>query len=134
MPDTPIQTWTIAIDADTTGLEEQIKTATLSGKQFSSALSTAFDGLAIKGKSLGDVFNGLALSLSKSTLQNAFKPLENGLGDILSGLFSGSSAFANGGVFQNGIPTPFASGGVIQSPIAFPIGSGGTGIAGRNPG
>lgn len=129
---TPIETWTVAIQADTSQLQDQIKTATLSGKQFSTALSAAFDGLAIKGKSLSDVFSSLALSLSKMALQAAFKPLENGIGSALSGLLSGSgAAFANGGVFQGGLPTPFAEGGVIQSPIAFPLGGGQTGIAGE---
>ena len=134
-PDAPIETWTVAINADTSVLQDQLKTASLSGKQFSTALSTAFDGLAIKGKSLNDVFSTLALSLSKMALQSAFKPIEQGLGSILSGLFSGGSggpqAFANGGVFQGGLPTPFADGGVIQSPIAFPLGGGQTGIAGE---
>jgi phage-related minor tail protein len=131
-PDTPLQTWTIAIDADTTDLEDQLKAASLSGKQFSTALSSAFDGLAFKGKSLGDVFSGLALSLSKMALQSAFKPLGDSFGTALSGLFGGGATpFAKGGVFQHGIPTPFASGGVIQSPIAFPLGSGRSGIAGE---
>ncbi len=129
----PIETWTVAIDADTTGLQDQLKNVQLSGKQLSSALSTAFDGLAIKGKSLNDVFSTLALSLSKMTLQAAFKPLQDGLSGAISGLLSGGGgqAFANGGVFQGGMPTPFASGGVIQSPIAFPLGGGQTGIAGE---
>lgn len=134
-PDKPLETWTVTIDADTSGIEEKLKTASASGKQFSNALITAFDSAAIKGKSLGDVFSTLALSLSKMTLQAAFKPLESGLGDIFSNLLSGGAgggqAFAKGGVFQGGIPTPFASGGVIQSPIAFPLGGGQTGIAGE---
>jgi phage-related minor tail protein len=130
----PIQTWTVAINADSSALQDQLKTATLSGKQFSTALSAAFDGLAVKGKSLNDVFSTLALSLSKMTLQNAFKPLEQGLGSSLSGLLSGGAGglgFASGGVFPGGVPTPFADGGVIQSPIAFPLGGGQTGIAGE---
>jgi phage-related minor tail protein len=131
---TPIESWTVAISADTAGFEEQMKAVTLSGKQFSSALSTAFDGLALKGKSLSDVFGGVALSLSKMALQSAFKPLEQGLGSMLSGLFSGNGF---GGALQGslggggGMTTPFASGGVIQSPIAFPLGVGHTGIAGE---
>ena len=128
----PLETWTVAIDADTSGLQDQLKNVQLSGKQLSSALSTAFDGLAIKGKSLNDVFSTLALSLSKMTLQAAFKPLQDGLSGAISGLLSGGGqAFANGGVFQGGMPVPFASGGVIQSPIAFPLGGGQTGIAGE---
>ena len=138
MPDTPsdspLDTWVISIDADISGLDDKMKTAAASGKQFSNALVTAFEGAAIKGKSLGDVFSTLALSLSKLALQAAFKPLESGFSSMLSGLLSGgggATAFANGGVFQGGMPTPFASGGVIQSPIAFPLGGGQSGIAGE---
>lgn len=127
-----LETWTVAIDADASGLEDQLKAATLSGKQFSTALSVAFDGLAFKGKGLGETFQSLALSLSKMALQAAFKPVEQGLSGLISGLLSGApSGFANGGVFQGGVPVPFASGGVIQSPIAFPLGGGQTGIAGE---
>lgn len=132
-PNSTLETWTVAIDADTTGLESQLKQVQLSGKQFSASLTAALDGLVIKGKSLNDVFASLALSLSKMVLNAAFKPLTDGLGSAISGLLSGGSiaAFANGGVFQGGLPTPFASGGVIQSPIAFPLGGGQTGIAGE---
>ena len=132
--DQALGTWTVAVTADTSGLQEQLQTAALSGKQFSSAIGTAFDGLVVKGKSLDDVFAKLALSLSKMVVQAAFKPLEQGFGNALSGLFSGGgggAAFANGGVFPGGVPTPFADGGVIQSPIAFPLGGGQTGIAGE---
>jgi phage-related minor tail protein len=135
MPQTnaPIDSWTIAVTADTSGFEEQMKAATLSGKQFSSALSTAFDGLALKGKSLSDVFSGLALSLSKMVLQAAFKPLEQGLGNMVSGLLSGGGfgGAPASGLGGGALVTPFASGGVIQSPIAFPLGAGQTGIAGE---
>ena len=65
-------------------------------------------------------------------LKAALKPLDQGFNSMLSGLFSGGAlGFANGGVFNQGMPVPFASGGVIQSPIAFPLGSGKTGIAGE---
>ena len=133
-PDTPIETWTVAIEADTSGLEDQLKGAAAAGKQFSSALVTAFDSAAIKGKSLGDVVSSLALSLSNIALKAAFKPLEDGLSNAFSSLLSGGfsgTGFANGGAFAGGIPTPFASGGVIQRPIAFPLGGGQSGIAGE---
>jgi phage-related minor tail protein len=141
-PDTsPIDTWTIAVDADISGLESGLKLASGAGRQFSSALVNAFEGLATKGKSFGDVLSGLATSLSKIALQSALKPLEQGLGNLLSGGLSGGGgfgfngggafAFANGGAFSQGVPIPFAAGGVIQSPIAFPLGGGQTGIAGE---
>ena len=133
----PLETWTVSIDADTSGLQDGMKSAANAGKQLSKALITAFDGVALKGKSLGDVFSSLALSLSKITLQAAFQPLQQGLGNAFSSLLGGNLGgasgigFANGGVFPGGVPTPFAAGGVIQSPIAFPLGGGATGIAGE---
>lgn len=135
----PIETWTVAIDADISGIESQLKLASGAGRQFSSALVSAFDGLVFKGKSFGDVLSGLAQSMSKMALQAALKPLEQGLGQLVTGALSGglgggagaSFGFANGGAFSQGVPVPFASGGVIQSPIAFPLGSGATGIAGE---
>ena len=128
----PFETWTVVVDADTAPLQNELKAATLQGRQFSSALVTAFDGIAVKGKGLGDVMKSLALSLSNMVLKAALKPLDQGFNSMLSGLFSGGAVgFANGGVFNQGLPVPFASGGVIQSPIAFPLGSGKNGLAGE---
>jgi phage-related minor tail protein len=129
--DGPVETWTVRVDADTGPLEEQLKVATGLGRQFSSALINAFEGIAIKGRSLGEVLKSLALSLSNMVLKAAFKPLEQGFGNLLSGLFSGGLGFAKGGAFQQGLPVPFAKGGVIASPIAFPLSRGRTGIAGE---
>jgi phage-related minor tail protein len=129
--DGPVETWTVRVDADTTPLEEQLKVATGLGRQFSSALINAFEGIAIKGRSLGDVLKSLALSLSNMVLKAAFRPLEQGFGNLLSGLFSGGFGFAKGAAFQQGLPVPFAKGGIINSPIAFPLARGRTGIAGE---
>lgn len=129
--DGPVETWTVRVDADTAPLEEQLKVATGLGRQFSSALINAFEGIAIKGRSLGEVLKSLALSLSNMVLKAAFRPLEQGFGNLLSGLFSGGFGFAKGAAFQQGLPVPFAKGGVINSPIAFPLARGRTGIAGE---
>ncbi|NJO55664.1 MAG: phage tail tape measure protein, partial [Rhodospirillales bacterium] len=130
-----IETWTVAIDADISGLESQLKVASGAGRQFASALVGAFEGLVVKGKSFGDVLSGLAVSFSRIALQSAMKPLEQGLGQLFTGMLSGgfgggSFGFANGGAFSSGVPVPFASGGVIQSPIAFPLGGARLGVAG----
>ena len=66
-----------------------------------------------------------------SALTAALKPLEQGFGNLLSGLFSGGFGFANGAAFQQGLPVPFAKGGVIQSPLTFPLGAGRMGLAGE---
>jgi phage-related minor tail protein len=129
--DETVETWTVAIDADTSALQAELRTAASLGRQFSTALTGAFEGIAIKGRSVADVLKGLALRLSDLVLRAAFKPLEQGFGNFVSGLLSGSLAFAKGGVVQGGMPVPFANGGVIQSPIAFPLGAGRMGIAGE---
>jgi phage-related minor tail protein len=125
------EVWTVQVDADTTALQTELRAATSLGRQFSNSLITAFEGIAIKGRSVGDVLKGLALRLSDLVLKSAFKPLEQGFGGILSGLLSGGLGFAKGSAFQGGMPVPFANGGVIQSPIAFPLGAGRMGIAGE---
>jgi len=128
----PVETWTVAIDADTGALQQELSNATKYGRQFGAALTSAFTGLAVKGRSLSDTIDTLALSLSRIAINAAFKPLEQGLGQAFSGLISGGSfAFANGGVIKGGLPVPFASGGVIASPVAFPLGGDRTGIAGE---
>ncbi len=123
--------WTIAIDADTSGLQSELRAAASLGRQFGSALTAAFEGIAIKGRSVSDVLRGLTLRLSELVLKAALRPLEQGFGNFLGSLFSGGLGFANGGVFQQGLPVPFAHGGVIQSPIAFPLQAGRVGIAGE---
>ncbi len=129
--DEPGETWTVAIDADASALQNELRQAASLGRQFGSALSNAFEGIAIKGRSVSDVLRNLTLRLSDLVLKAALKPLEQGFGSLLSSLFSGGIGFANGGAFQQGLPVPFAKGGVIQSPISFPLSAGRMGIAGE---
>jgi hypothetical protein len=44
----------VRVDADTSGLNEELANATTSGRQFSRALSTAFQSVAIQGRSVTD--------------------------------------------------------------------------------
>lgn len=130
-PSDPIETWTVAINADTSALQAELRAAAGLGRQFTHALGNAFEGVAIKGKGLGDVLRTLALRLSEIVLKAALRPLEQGFGNFLTGLFSGGLGFAKGGVISQGMPVPFAQGGVIQSPIAFPLAGGRLGVAGE---
>lgn len=127
----PDETWTVAVEADISGLQEQLAQATRFGRQFGYALTNAFQGVAFRGKDLGDVFRSLAMSLSRMAMQAAFKPLEQGVGSLIGGLLSGGVGFAKGGVVQNALPVPFASGGVIASPVTFPLAGGRMGLAGE---
>lgn len=123
--------WIVTVSADTTPLRRSLTDAEYLGRRFGSALTNAFEGIAIKGKSLGDVLKSLALNLSSIVLKAALRPLESGIGNLVTGLLGGGFKFASGGVINQGMPVPFAAGGVIRSPIAFPLQGGRTGIAGE---
>ncbi|MCB1504691.1 MAG: phage tail tape measure protein [Hyphomicrobiaceae bacterium] len=123
--------WIVTVSADTTPLRRSLADAEYLGRRFGSALTNAFEGIAIKGKSLGDVLKSLALNLSSIVLKAALRPLESGIGNFVTGLLGGGFKFASGGVINQGMPVPFAAGGVIRSPIAFPLQGGRTGIAGE---
>ena len=134
--DQPIETWTVKLEADAAELETQLASAALAGRQFSRAMATAFEGVALQGRGVGDVVRTLSLSLSRLALNAAFKPLEQAIGGafqtaLLGGGLFGGPAFASGGVIDRGMPVPFANGGVISSPVAFPLRGGLTGIAGE---
>jgi phage-related minor tail protein len=130
-PNAPVETWTVAVNADTSALSTELRRAAGLGRQFSSALVGAFDSIAVKGKNVGDVLRTLTLRLSEIVLKAALRPVEQGFGNLVTGLMSGGVAFAKGGVLRQGMPVPFASGGVIQSPISFPLANGRFGIAGE---
>jgi len=130
-----VETWTVVVDADTSALQNQLKVASSLGRQFSNSLVRAFEGVTVKEKSLGDVFKGLALDLSRMVVKAAFKPLERGLGSVFSGLLSGVGFGGGGGgaaAVAQALPIPFAKGGVIQTPVGFPLGRGNFGVAGEN--
>ena len=118
------------LTAHTEVLTDHLENADKIGQRFASTLTSAFEGVAFKGKGLGDVLKSLALSLSQSVLKSALAPLEQGIGSFVSSALKGV-AFARGGVIQNGATVPFANGGVITSPISFPMSGGRTGLAGE---
>ncbi len=120
--------WLVTISADTTELKRSLADAEHLGRKFGASLTTAFEGLALKGRGLGDVLRSLALSLSSIVLKASLRPLEQGFGNLLSGLFSG---IAGSGSAAAAMPVPFAQGGVIQSPIGFPLANGRLGVAGE---
>lgn len=123
---------TVTVSADTSAVTRELGVSTQVARQFARTMSSAFDGLVVKGKGFGEVLRGVALQLSRIALQAAFKPLEQGIAGLLSGAVSGGSvAFAKGGIIDRGLPVPFAAGGVIRQPISFPLSGGRTGIAGE---
>ena len=115
--DDQLETWNVKVTADTSDLEDKLRTTSRLGRQFSTSLISAFDDIAIKGKNVGDVFKSLALTVSQMALKSALQPLTTGLASAFQGLLTGT--------------LPFASGGVIASPISFPLAGGASGLAGE---
>lgn len=127
----PVTNWTVAVDADTTPLRNELLKASSAGRQFGNLMTRAFEGVALQGKSLTEVVRNVGLGLSHIALNAAFRPLGNLFGNAFTNAIGGGGlAFAQGGVLDRGVPLPFASGGVIASPVTFPLGSG-TGLAGE---
>jgi phage-related minor tail protein len=84
------------------------------------ALSRAFRGAALDGKSLKSVLGEVARSFADIALKAAFQPV----GSLVSGAIESLFTATNPAV------TPFAKGGVLASPAYFPLGQG-VGLAGE---
>jgi hypothetical protein len=98
-----------ALVASERRLNLELATASQLGQQFGRTLSAAFVGLAVQGKSFGDVLSSLALSLSRLALGAAFKPLETAISSAFQSLIAAPSLF---------------SGASIATPDAFPLSAG----------
>jgi phage-related minor tail protein len=81
-------------------------------QRFGSALTAALSSAASGGKGLEAVLQGLGSRLTDIALSAGLKPLENMLGNFVTGAISGLA----------GSVTPFADGGVVRSPSFFPMG------------
>lgn len=80
------------------------------------ALTRAFDRAVVRGNDLSDVLRQLGLRLSRLALDAALRPLEEGIGQAVSGAL--------------GDIVPFARGGVVGQPTLFPLNQG-LGVAGE---
>jgi hypothetical protein len=103
------------------------------GQQFAKAMTSAFVGVAAQGKGLGDVLNSLALSLSKMTLNAAFKPLEGAIGGLFNQLTYAPPVLTPGGSFAAPANFPLAAGDGLPTPIPS-LTAGGSGFAGGGGG
>lgn len=84
------------------------------------ALSRAFRGAVLDGRSLKSVLGEVARSFADIALKAAFQPV----GALVSGAIESLFTATNPAV------TPFAKGGVLASPAYFPLGQG-LGLAGE---
>lgn len=84
------------------------------------AVSRAFRGAVMDGKSFQSVLADIGRAFSDIALKAAFKPLGTMIGGLVENIFTAT----------NPAVTPFAKGGVIASPSYFPLGPG-LGLAGE---
>lgn len=103
--------------------------------RLSGALSRSVDQLVFRGAKLSDVLRNIGLSLSRSLLSAALKPVQNALSGSLTGAIGSLVGFAEGGVIAGGRPLSrqveaFARGGVVAGPTLFPT-RGGLGLMGE---
>lgn len=117
---------TVRVDADLSQFRADMKEATDLARRLGSALSGAFEGAIVKGKSFGDVLRDLALRIARIALDAALKPLGNALAGTIGSALTSILPFGNGGVV-----TPFARGGVLDRPSLFAMPRGGLGLAGE---
>ncbi|MBZ0215940.1 MAG: hypothetical protein K8F25_05270 [Fimbriimonadaceae bacterium] len=120
----------VRIAADTRPIETSFNNVNDLARNFGSAITRAFSGAVIGGKSFRETLRSLGQSFSRMALSAATKPLEGLLSQGLGSLFK-TLPFARGGVIGNSMPVPFARGGVISSPTYFPLGNRQTGLAGE---
>lgn len=123
----------VAIDADTSGFDKAMADITQSSKTFGTAFSSTLSQAIIKGKSFEDTLRSIGARLSQVALNQAIKPVENIVSNIIGSLVAGagtSSAYAKGGAFGPAGPVPFAKGGVVAAPTYFNF-AGGTGVMGE---
>lgn len=113
------ETFTVAIEADTTGLDRALADLSDRADRFGSALTSAFAGAVTGSRSLDSALKQLATRLSAIALDAALKPLGDFASSAIGQLFSAFAGAAGGG---GGAVMPFAKGGVVAAPSYFPAG------------
>ena len=121
-----------AIDSERAlkSVSAELRRTTREGRDFGDALASAFEGVALKGRSLSDALRKLALDLSRIALNNAVKAVTGAIGGGIGNALGSLVANADGNAIADGRVLPFAKGGVISSPMLFPL-RGATGLAGE---
>ena len=122
-----IEGLTLRLDMDIAPLRKNLKEATSLGVNFGDELIRAFDGIALQGKNVSDIFKNLALGISRQAISGAVKPLSGILNSVAAGLFQTGSG--NSGA-QTPI-VPFARGGVVEGPTLFPFNGNKLGVMGE---
>lgn len=118
-------------------MQEQMRELEGHARRFAGDLRRGVVEAVFSGEKLDKVFKRAALGFAKNLLNSALKPIEQGIGDLLSSMIRNAFAGSFGGgqkagLGAGGIPflNFFADGGVLGSPAMFPLGKG-LGLAGE---
>jgi hypothetical protein len=99
------QTAPIRIDADTSGYEQAMQRITATTGRFGEAFSRSMRDAVLSGRDLDDTLRGLALRFSALALNEAFRPLDNLVGSLVSGLAAPLGGQGAGTAFAAGSPS-----------------------------
>lgn len=114
-----VDTVTVAVQADTSGLDRALTDLQNRSEQFGRTLTNALKSAVVSGKNLDDVLRQIGLNLASMALSSALSPLQGLASSLMSGLLG-----------QIGGILPFAEGGVVRSPTYFAAG-GNLGVMGE---
>ncbi|GJD75140.1 phage tail tape measure protein [Methylobacterium goesingense] len=103
----------------------QLETLDRLAQRFGQSLSKALSTNVGAGRQLDSVLGTLATKLSSVAIKAALTPVKAGITRVVNGLIGAGAgtdtAFARGGVLQQGRVRPFAAGGVVAAPTYFPM-------------
>lgn len=134
------ETYKVGVQAGLTSYVESLGTlssqiADVVKGSFNNMEDAIFEALQGSTRSFADFANAVLNDLTRIAIRMAIiKPIAQGFGGFLDGLFSGSAAVpsaagAGSTLYQS--PIPFASGGIVDSPTYFGFGGGKMGKAGE---
>jgi len=120
----------IAVEADTNGFERALADLSLRATSFGSALSQAFRGAVVGGRTLEGTMRQLGQRISSIALDAALRPLTGAAGSLVGQALSGLARVSRPADGAPARVVPFAKGGVVRAPSFFPM-AGGTGLMGE---
>ncbi|MTI43700.1 hypothetical protein JM93_01584 [Roseibium hamelinense] len=118
--------------ADMDRFARQMDDIRQSAEGVSRSLASGLKAALVDGKSLDAVFRQMALSVSNRLVASALKPLDGLASSLAGNLVSGIGTTA--GKSLSGLlsgATPFAKGGVVAAPTYFGMGQDGLGLMGE---
>jgi phage-related minor tail protein len=122
-----LDTFSVSFEGDTSAIEASFGKAEAASKSFASSITSAFEGIALRGKSVSDVIGTIALGLSRASLRSSLKPLEGAIAQAVSGIVPSLGGLLGGGLRAIG----FARGGVLAAPALAALSGSRLGVIGE---